>query len=542
MSGSGPETRRVDWRQAATLLGVYLRLSLRRSSRGFATLASRSRVPGPAQALAFYVVFGLLMGTVAFAGLDVFTYALFVLGTSLFAIMSATSFVAADVLLNPEEGEVLDFRPISPATLLAAKAANLAVFGLGIAAATNALPMFFGLAARGARPWFPLVHALAALLLALFCTGAVVLLYGLLMRFVPRRHFVRAATLGQIALPLGVVATTQLLPRATPETTLSLRRAWAWLALVPVTWFAALDEALAGPGGDRGLLGLALAGGLVTAGVFALAVTRLAPAFRESLSGLAERPALAHPRRAAARGRSAGLEAALRLWIRDPVERGAFLLAGAYLRRDREIMMRLWPGVAVIVLLPPLSLIGREPDVSQFLVLASLGLSMTPPVALEILESSAHWGAAEVFRIAPLPDAMPLFHGVRKAVLGGIVLPVAALLAGIGLLATRGDWRVLPALLPALLLAPPASLLPAALRTYVPLSQPSRRGMQETRGLALVLTALLVLFPIALAARWAEHRGRLAPFLAAELALAVGLHVALLWLARRRARILPAEE
>jgi ABC-2 type transport system permease protein len=540
--GDAAARDRVDRRQFVELLRVYLRISLRRSTRGFAS-GQGSGVRGVAQALVFYAAFGVLTGVVALDHPDVFTYALFMMSATLFAVMSATSFVATDVLLNVEESEVLAARPISARTLLAAKAANLAAFGLGIATTINLAPAFFGLAARGAKPWFPLVHWLASVLLAVLCAGAVVLLYGVLMRTVPRRSFERAAIFGQIVLTFGIIASAQTLPRILPDLQRATARgALGWIALLPVTWFAALDEALAGSHGDAALAVLALGGCALTVGVFVAAVARLAPAFGEGLQALAEeRTRPPAPSRAVGAG-AARLKPLLRLWLRDPVERSAFRLATASMVRDREIMMRLWPGIAAFFVLPLLSILGGRAARGEFFFVASVTLAFTSTISLQILESSSHYAAADLFVIAPLASTLPLVHGTRKAVLACIVLPLALVLAGITLLAGRGDASLLPALVPGLLLAFPCSLLPAAIARYAPLSAPVRRGLQETRGLVLALVGFALMIPVAFAARWAERHGRFVAFLAVELALVVVLQLVFTLLARRRSRIAPLEE
>ncbi|HVP15272.1 MAG TPA: hypothetical protein VMS88_06995 [Terriglobales bacterium] len=533
---------RIDRRQLVELLRVYLRISLRRSTRGFAR-GQGSGVQGAAQALVFYAVFGVLIGIVAFDHPDVFTYALFMQSATLFAVMSATSFVATDVLLNVEESEVLAARPISARTLLAAKAANLAAFGLGIATAINFAPAFFGLAARGAKPWFPLAHWLASVLLAVLCAGAIVLLYSVLMRTVPRRGFERVAIFAQIVLTFGIIASAQILPRVLPDLERATARgALGWIAVLPVTWFAALDEALGGSHGDASMAALAVGGCALTVGVFVAAVGRLAPAFGAGLQALAEERARPPaPARAVGAG-AARLEPLLRLWMRDPVERSSFRLAAAYMVRDREIMMRLWPGIAAFFVLPLLSLIGGPVARGEYFAIAPVALAFAATISLEILESSSHHAAADLFVIAPLASTMPLVHGARKAVLTCVVLPLALVLGGITLLVEHGDPSLLPALVPGLLLAFPCSLLPATIARYAPLSAPVRRGLQETRGLVLGISGLSLMIPVAFAARWAERHGRFVAFLAVELVVVVVLHLVFTLLARRRSRIAPLEE
>jgi hypothetical protein len=241
------------------------------------------------------------------------------------------------------------------------------------------------------------------------------------------------------------------------------------------------------------------------------------------------------------RGASA-LDALLRLWMRDPVERAAYRLATAYMWRDREMMMRLWPGLAALILLPLVTLLERRPNVQGFVLFASFMLGSTPAIAGGVLETSSHYAAAEIFRIAPLADTAPLLHGVRKAVLAGMLLPASLVMLGISLVATRGNWGAIAGLVPALLLVPASSLLPGVVGQYVPLAQQSRRGMQETRAFALYFPLFVGIPVIALAARWAQRQGKLLTFVAVELVAVVVLQFVLLRTARRRGRILPAEE
>ena len=41
----------------------------------------------------------------------------------------------------------------------------------------------------------------------------------------------------------------------------------------------------------------------------------------------------------------------------------------------------------------------------------------TMPFALDTLRMSSHFAAADIFGVAPLASAGPIFHGVRKAMI-----------------------------------------------------------------------------------------------------------------------------
>ena len=62
------------------------------------------------------------------------------------------------------------------------------------------VPTFFGLAALGARPWFPLVHTISIAMLCVFCAAAVVCTYGLVIKFLDRGEVDNFAAWSQVGM------------------------------------------------------------------------------------------------------------------------------------------------------------------------------------------------------------------------------------------------------------------------------------------------------------------------------------------------------
>src|SRR5207253_1395745 len=83
----------------------------------------------------------------------------------------------------------------------------------------------------------------------------------------------------------------------------------------------------------------------------------------------------------------------------------------------------------------------------------------------------------------------PLFHGVRKAAIYYVILP-GAVIALLWIAAT--DAEKLPVAVPSLLALPFLSLLPAAGRDYVPLSEPPTTGRQSTANVVVGMLITLV--------------------------------------------------
>ena len=111
-------------------------------------------------------------------------------------------------------------------------------------------------------------------------------------------------------------------------------------------------------------------------------------------------------------------------WLRDPVARASFLLAAAYLVRDRDVKLRVYPGIAPVLIIPFVFLLQdqRHPgsaDPGFGVPFSGLYLGLVPLMGLQMLQYSQQWQAADIFRAAPL--AGPAQAVPRRAARGACV-------------------------------------------------------------------------------------------------------------------------
>src|SRR6185436_18111816 len=344
-----------------------------------------------------------------------------------------------DILFNANESDVLVHRPIHPRTLLLAKTINLVAFTLVLATALNLFPTFFGLAISGARPWFPVAHLLSMMVLCVFCAAAVVCVYGIVIKFRDREKFDNFAAWSQVAMSVLFIGGYQIVPRLLQRFEgLSFTPYAHYLYPLPPAWFAGFDSAVAGNLPYGGLL--ALVGFAVTGLLAYTAIGRLSPSYGEGLAKIAETSSSA-PTPTRVRRRRGIRNPILLWWLRDPVELRAFRLAAAYMRRDRDIKLRLYPSLTIFLIVPLISLLDQKSLGSAFVPLLTVWmLGIMPYQAMQTLQMSQHYVAADIFAIAPLASAAPVFHGVRKATIFYLLLP-ALCVAGlvIGYLAPGGS-------------------------------------------------------------------------------------------------------
>ena len=533
------KSRGVDLPQLKALLRAYLKMSMRES------ILMRSR-GGPSSftfVIGMYLVVGALISAMLFARPDVFLFAVAVHAMTFFAVGMAAVIEANEVLFDRREEDVFAPLPIHPRTLLLAKSITLIAFVSLLALAMNLVPTFAGLAATDARPWFPLVHLASVLLITTFACGAVVCIYGIVLRLFGRERFENLAVWAQVGMVVMYVGGFQILPRImadrSPEEMANFGK---YLLPTPPGWFAALDAWLAGGASGPQFVGFAALAAGATVLLAWFGVQRLSAGYSEPTPRSA--PPRASEERAAKDGTAVRSKPAawrsrnplLRRWVSDPIEWAAFRLAIAYIRRDREVKLRVYTSVSMFALLVVLALVDGRSQRASFLPLVMLALASTTALtALEGLESSSQFAAAEIFASTPIESAAPLFHGVRKACILFLQLPLVALsLVMLFLLRSSGRHDLLPVAPVIAVWIPTLTLIPGALATYVPLSKPPKRGQQSSRRVLLMMGTMFGMMALAGLGIGAQKLGLLWPLVGVEIAVAATIHVSLLRKIRTR--------
>lgn len=512
-----------------TLRQLYLTLFLRgRSSRGLnLTKAPKSVAAKLWGTLAMYALVGLIALT--FLGQPSFILSFYLHGMSLLFLGMFIAASAGEILFNKDEAEILLHRPVAPRTLLWAKITVLTRISLWLALAFNLAGLVAGSVGKNGTWLFLPVHLASTCLAALFCSGSVVLLYQLCLRWFGRERLDNLMTGAQVLLAVGIMAASQMVPFAMrsmgPATDL-LGGKW-WLCLLPPAWFAGFDEVFTGraAGMSWALAGIGIA---ATVAVLALAFGRLAATYEEGLQNLAEsRPA--KPRDPAKRRLLDRLmDAAPLSWIlRDPVVRASFRLTAAYLVRDRDVKLRLYPGLAPVLVMPAVFLIqGATASGGDFGIAFAGGyLGLIPLMAMNLLQYSQNWQAADLYRLAPVPGPGRFIHGAILAVATLLVIPGLVLLFIVVCLLPAGPQSA-AMLLPGLIAMPVYALIPGAIEKTVPLSKPAEEAKSAMRGVVMFLLMMSALAVPGLAIG-AKHLGGFWIFLIVEALLSAALCLAM---------------
>jgi hypothetical protein len=510
--------------QSKVLRRLYLTLFLRgRSARGFSMKrGTKSIAMRLGMTLIFYALIGCLSLTLL--GQPLFSLSIYLHGASLFFVGMFVASSAGEVLFNQDEAEILLHRPVMPRAMLWAKVSVLLQVSLWLSLAFNLAGMLGGSLNHSGSLMFAPAHVVSSVLSALFCTSGVVLVYQLCLRWFGRERLDGLMTFAQVIMTLVLVLGSQLAPRLMNDLPGEIQlsaKTW-WLALLPPAWFAALDETLMGRGHPT-MWALAAIGVLATAAVMVLAFGKLAGSYETGLQNLGE----AGTRRPVKAGRARVLERLISMpplswWLRHPVERAGFQLVGAYMMRDRDVKLRLYPGLVPMIMMPVVMLANglRHRGSDDFMLLiGGCYIPLIPMMALNLLRFSQHWQAADVFLITPTPGPGRLMMGARKAVEVFLVIP-ALLVMGAAFVWIGGGFSGLYQLLPGMLALPVYSRISGMGSSQLPLSLPGEEVRSAGRGL-LFLVSMLSAMVLGGMAGVARSFGHLTSFLIVEAAVAM---------------------
>lgn len=498
----------IDSRQLRTLFVVYFKQDFRGGKSVFQQgkkdyVTSNTAV---LSLLGLYLTTGLFIGVAAFIS-NVLIFSIITISYTFFIVALTIIAESGNVIFNENEPDIIGHLPVTSRTLFAAKVLNLFSFTALLAAAINLFPSVMGIWAKGSNALFPAAHLVAALGVAMFSTALVVTGYGLLMRYVNKERFNNIIAYAQGALTIFFILGYQLLPRLVEDGGAALNEADpTYFLFYPPAWFSGVAMLIVGRVNWLSLALAALAA-LSLVLLVTLALRKVSAGYTSFVSALAHDAGGVKPKAERRRKRAtpslsfvSRVKAAA---LREPVERAVFDLVSTYLRRDREVKVRLYPTFAYLLMFPVIGLFSGglpdpfgDPD-SKTIFQTLAGAAMIPFIAMSAVETvvfSEHYAAAYIFRVAPVGSRGGIHSGLRKAILAYVAIPgVVILLAMYGVI-----WKNLAhaalVLLPWLLLTPAMMLIPFIRRERLPLARKYQKGQQSARSMFLFMGVFLFFF------------------------------------------------
>ncbi len=425
----------ADWNQFKTLLSI----SILTDFRGHRTIGRQHRKLSPlVWTLIFYGIMGLSLAASLVPRAKVFLFSLLILTASMVMMAFAVILEFGNTIINPEDTDVLAFRPISSRTYFLAKLCNLLFYILLIGTALCLFPSLIGIAVSGSEWVFPLIFFPVAMIANLVAASFIILIYTGLLRVLPYERFKDILAYLQIVFTFLLFFSYQLIPRLSEKfihegTDVS----GTWLYAVPPAWFAGSVQVLLGR--NRPIDSwLALTAFTATILLFFVSFRRISLQYAHQIANL-QTTKNKGKIKSYGSNQKGFLNSLSRKFLPTGEALAGFQLTSSMIKKDRSVKMTLYPILGL-----PLA----------FLALAIIDNSITDPFVrgsfLEKLHDMSYiviffiffvcytlqngllyaqeWEASWLYRVAPITSPGRFYQGVKTALLLRLILPFFLLL------------------------------------------------------------------------------------------------------------------
>jgi hypothetical protein len=425
----------VRVRPFRALLRAYVLMDFRSQQFGRATGSKPKDLITPLfWVVGQYLLLSVIACAVLFARVDAFFFALVNLGVSMLVIGTSLIVEFNEVVLDPEDLNVIGHQPVPLRTYSAARIVNLLGYVVLMTVALNLFPAIIGLGLRDTGWMYLPAYTAAAFLGNLAMVGLLLLLYTSLMSGRPGDAIREVLAWTQTILIMVAFYGGQAIFRDQQDRLeMAAYNLPGWVMYLPPAWLAHFVDSTspASAGAKLWILGACV---LFNVALWALVLQRISSLYaRMQPAGAtgesATLPALRQP------GRLGG--ALTRLITRTRTETAAFWLCSTMLRRDQDLRMRSWPALGTVIALLLLGLFTGQlgdPFITQnaltiALPIACLYLLAYPlPTIIHNLNFSRDYAASWLLWSAPVSDRVAFAEGMRKAVTYRILFPLLIIL------------------------------------------------------------------------------------------------------------------
>lgn len=427
----------VDWDQFKVLVGVSIRLDFR-SHQGMGS--HRRRLSPIFRSLIFYGIMGGSLAGSLVLRTTPFLFSLLTLSYSMAMMAFAVILEFGNTIVNPEDAEILAYRPIGSRTYFLAKLCNLLFYVLLMGSALCLLPSFLGVFVQGSQWFFPFVFYPVAMMANLATASFVVLIYTALVKVMPYERFKDVLAYIQMGFTFLLFLSYQMIPRLSREFIREgAELSGIWLYVTPPSWFAGCVQVLSGSG-DMTHVQLSILAVIATSILVLFSFRRISLEYAHHIAILqagSGTKAKAEPvGRVSVEEGFVGYLA--RKFLRTPETIAGFRLAMNMIRRDRSVKMAMYPvfGFPLAFLLlaivegefldpfvnPPFSGQNNMSTMVVFFVFFMVYFFVMGMVIHK------EWEASWLFHVAPIASPARFYRGVKISIFTRLILPFFILL------------------------------------------------------------------------------------------------------------------
>ncbi|MBN2102418.1 hypothetical protein JW835_00085 [bacterium] len=436
MIHQAPNHAKIDGRQFRTLLRISLINEWRRQWNPGSQ--KKRHLPVFFRSLIFYLIMGFSLGASLVTRASPILYTL--LCYTYFMMMAGFAVIleCSQVLMIPDDLDILSHRPVSSATFFWARVTHMLIFIMIFSTVLCAGPAVVSLFLYGISGTFPVIFIITALLSVLFTAALMMMFYTLLLRLVQFEKLKSLITVIQFFFILVLIFLYQWIARSSwgmDGTQFQLKD--SWLRWLPPGWFAAMVESVYRPESFQ-IYVISISALAVSIVIFILGFRHLSINYLQDVAQQEAVPVSAKKGKSSREDKSFIHLFFSDIRIRHSETRAGFFLALQLLRRDRSVKLTLLP----LMVMPFVILIWGiiESDIIDPFMMPAFGggtnsmqllpffiaflIFMTINGSVYIRDWEARW----IFQSAPLESPDRYWRGARAALFTAVVSPFYLLL------------------------------------------------------------------------------------------------------------------
>lgn len=415
----------IDYRQFCILLKFHIKLDFRNHRQKSSSQTGWKKF-SYLLTLILYFIPSLLIAGLGVKHTNLFGFSLMTIALSMIFIILAIIIEFNEIIVNPDDAEILTFRPISSRTYFWVKMANLFFYVTTMGLALNIPPAIIGLLFPETGWTFTVLYLCVGWIAQITIASFVIILYSLLIRIFDYQRLKDVLAYTQLLFTFIIFVGYQFMIRLSSKIENNFNLEAYWNIITPPAWYGSIIV-LFHNSADLRMFMLSIAAFLFTVFTFVFAFRNLSMDYAQSIYKLSESSRTREKVHSSATKKSSFI---LRGWlVKDNYEKVGYDLVSKYLRRSRSLRTRIFPSFAMPLVILGLMILDGEfqdpflPGVGFQTFMPMLFLVWVAVFFFQLIPISDDWKASWIYHVTPIENFEKIYWGCLKAVIAKYITP-----------------------------------------------------------------------------------------------------------------------
>jgi len=417
----------VDYLQFRILLKIHVKLDFRSQQQKSTTQVNTKKYRF-FLSLIFYLIPSLIIAIFCVERSNLFGFSFLTIALSMIFIALAIIIEFNEIILNPDDSEILSFRPISSRTYFWVKMANLLFYVTLIGLALNIPPAFVGLAFAETSWTFPLVYFCVGWITQVTVASFVIILYTFLVKIFNFERLKDILAYVQVIFTFIIFVGYQFLIRLTSHIEATIELEASWNFFTPPAWFGSILTIIYSES-SLSLFFMAGLAVLFTVITILFAFRNLSLDYAYLIYKISESARLKE-KDEVRKEKSTRFSFNIKSWlVKNKYEQFGYDIVSKYLRRSRTLRTRIYPSFAMPLVIMGFFILDGDfqdpflPGVGFTSLMPFLFLVWVAVFFYQLIPTSDDWKASWIYHVIPIESYAKIHWGSVKAVLLKYITP-----------------------------------------------------------------------------------------------------------------------